>query len=67
VWPGTANFLLLRHEAVDLRRRLLADGLAVRRADTFPGLDAAFARVAVLPDPVVRERLVAALRGIGPG
>jgi histidinol-phosphate/aromatic aminotransferase/cobyric acid decarboxylase-like protein len=67
VWPGTANFLLLRHEAVDLRRRLLADGLAVRRADTFPGLDAAFVRVAVHPDRVVRERLVAALHGIGTG
>ncbi|MGF1663028.1 MAG: aminotransferase class I/II-fold pyridoxal phosphate-dependent enzyme [Kineosporiaceae bacterium] len=64
VWPATANFVLVRHPEVDLRRGLLARGLAVRRADTFPGLDASYARVAVHPQARVRERLVAELRGL---
>ncbi|MGF1654632.1 MAG: aminotransferase class I/II-fold pyridoxal phosphate-dependent enzyme [Actinomycetales bacterium] len=63
-WPATANFVLLQRRGDDLRRRLLARGLAVRRADTFPGLDASFARVAVHPDVEVRERLLAALNEV---
>jgi histidinol-phosphate/aromatic aminotransferase/cobyric acid decarboxylase-like protein len=67
LWPATANFVLLRHPEIDLRAGLLAHGLAVRRAETFPGLDATFVRVAVHPDPAVRARLVDALRGVLPG
>lgn len=61
VWASPANFLLLRGPRPDLRERLLDQGLAVRRAETFPGLDAHYVRTAVSPDPLVRERLVEAL------
>lgn len=61
VWPSTANFLLLRTERDDLRERLLTDGLAVRRGDTFPGLDRRYIRVAVT-GPDTGKRLAAALR-----
>lgn len=61
VWPGTANFLLLRTDRPDLRERLLADGLAVRRGDTFPGLDSRYVRVAVTT-PETGQRLAASLR-----
>jgi histidinol-phosphate aminotransferase len=61
VWPSAANFLLLRvpngpavHAALAARR------IAVRRADTFPGLGADHLRVAVRrPDD--NHRLLAAL------
>ncbi len=66
VWPSAANFVLLRSERPDLRDRLLEHGVAVRRGDTFPGLDAHFVRVAVHPDPDVRAALVAALRQVLP-
>jgi histidinol-phosphate/aromatic aminotransferase/cobyric acid decarboxylase-like protein len=66
VWPASANFVLVRHSEVDLRVLLLARGFAVRRADTFPGLDASFARVAVHPDAGVRVRLLAALHDLPP-
>lgn len=61
VWPSQANFLLLRSDHPDLRERLLADGLALRRGDTFPGLDARYLRAAVT-GPETGERLVTALR-----
>lgn len=61
VWPSAANYLLLRHRDVRLREALLDRGLAVRRADTFPGLDPSFVRVAVHSDPAVRRRLVDAV------
>jgi histidinol-phosphate/aromatic aminotransferase/cobyric acid decarboxylase-like protein/adenosyl cobinamide kinase/adenosyl cobinamide phosphate guanylyltransferase len=61
VWPSAANFLLVRGEE-GLRSRLLDLGLAVRRAETFPGLDGSYVRVAVHPDPAVRDALVAGLR-----
>jgi len=67
VWSSPANFLLLRSEAPDLRERLLAHGVAVRRGGTFPGLDDHFVRVAVHPDPDTRAALVAALRRELPG
>jgi adenosylcobyric acid synthase len=52
VYPGTANFLLVRIErgdiaAPELARRLLADGIAIRVCDNFAGLDGRFFRVAV--------------------
>jgi histidinol-phosphate/aromatic aminotransferase/cobyric acid decarboxylase-like protein/adenosyl cobinamide kinase/adenosyl cobinamide phosphate guanylyltransferase len=61
-WPAAANFLLVRTPLADLRDRLLTDRLAVRRGETFPGLDATYVRVAVR-EPAVADQLVAALRG----
>jgi histidinol-phosphate aminotransferase len=61
VWDSHANFLLLRHRRVDLREELLRRGIAVRRGDTFPGLDRTFFRVAVHPDQAVGRRLLEAL------
>ena len=66
VWPSPANFLLLRGEE-GLRERLLGHGLAARRAETFPGLDDRYVRVAVHPDPAARAALVAALTSASPG
>jgi histidinol-phosphate/aromatic aminotransferase/cobyric acid decarboxylase-like protein/adenosyl cobinamide kinase/adenosyl cobinamide phosphate guanylyltransferase len=60
VWTSPANYLLLRGPA-GLRDRLLRHGLALRRAETFPGLDDSFARAAVSLDPAVRRTLVSAL------
>lgn len=64
VWESPANFLLLRSEATDLRERLLDRGIAVRRCETFPGLDQHYVRVAVHPDPEARARLLAGLRDV---
>jgi cobyric acid synthase CobQ/L-threonine-O-3-phosphate decarboxylase len=52
VYPGEANFLLLRLDRNDLdapalARRLLADGIAIRVCDNFDGLDSRYFRVAV--------------------
>ncbi len=52
VYPGTANFLLIRIDrgdisAVELARRLLKEGIAIRVCDNFAGLDGRFFRVAV--------------------
>ncbi|MHB8910416.1 MAG: cobyric acid synthase [Syntrophales bacterium] len=52
VYPGEANFLLVRIDRGDLdapglAKRLLADGIAVRVCDNFAGLDGRFFRVAV--------------------
>jgi histidinol-phosphate aminotransferase len=62
VWPSPANYLLVRSGLTDLRTRLLERGVAVRRGETFPGLDSSFVRIAVHPDRQVRAVLVAALR-----
>lgn len=61
VWASPANFLLLHGRRPDLRARLLERGVAVRRGETFPGLDANYVRVAVHPDDSVRAALVSAL------
>ena len=61
VWSSPANFLLLRGPDEGLRERLLERGIAVRRAETFPGLDGRYIRVAVHPDAEVRAAFVAAL------
>lgn len=59
--PATAPFLLLRlDEGERAREELRERGIAVRRADTFPGLDANHVRVAVRA-PRENEKLVAAL------
>ena len=52
VYPGTANFLLVRIDrggiaAPELAEHLLTDGIAVRVCDNFAGLDGRFFRVAV--------------------
>jgi len=52
IYPGEANFLLLRldRNEIDvptLARRLLDDGVAIRICDNFDGLDTRFFRVAV--------------------
>ncbi len=63
--PARGPFLLLRVPDAELLRKRLADkGIAVRRGDTFPGLEAGFLRVAVRPAAEV-DRLVAAIREIG--
>lgn len=63
VWPSAANFLLLQARGVvDLRQRLLTQGVAVRRGDTFPGLGPDHVRVAVR-DPAASKQLITALRG----
>ncbi|MVU83475.1 threonine-phosphate decarboxylase [Nocardia sp. ET3-3] len=63
--PAAGPFLLIRVPDAELLRKKLADkGIAVRRGDTFPGLDAGFLRVAVRPAAEV-DRLVAAIRDVG--
>ncbi|WP_243744693.1 Rv2231c family pyridoxal phosphate-dependent protein CobC [Streptomyces hainanensis] len=58
-------FLLLRHpRAATLRPRLRKLGYATRRADTFPGLDARWLRVAVRA-PDVTDAFAAALAAAG--
>lgn len=60
VWPSPANFVLVRTPLPDLRDRLLTEGLAVRRGETFPGLDSTHVRIAVR-ERSVTDRLVTAL------
>jgi histidinol-phosphate aminotransferase len=45
--PPAASFVLIRTPRVDVRTALHARGFAVRRAETFPGLDEHWIRVAV--------------------
>jgi histidinol-phosphate aminotransferase len=61
VWPSPANYLLVRSGLTDLRTRLLDRGVAVRRGETFPGLDSTFVRITVHPDQETRPALIAAL------
>ncbi|WP_405498618.1 Rv2231c family pyridoxal phosphate-dependent protein CobC [Nocardia sp. NBC_00511] len=63
--PASGPFLLIRVPDAELLRKRLADkGIAVRRGDTFPGLETGFLRVAVRPAAAV-DRLVAAIRDVG--
>jgi histidinol-phosphate/aromatic aminotransferase/cobyric acid decarboxylase-like protein len=57
--PSQASFVLAR-PGVGVRERLRELGIAVRRADTFPGLDASWVRIAVRT-PERSDRLLAAL------
>lgn len=60
-----APFVLVRHaDAAGLRERLRAEGIAVRRGDTFPGLDARWLRLAVR-DRATTDRLVRTLAALG--
>jgi adenosylcobyric acid synthase len=66
VFPGEANFLLIRCDgahidAPGLADRLLREGLAIRVCDNFEGLDERYFRVAVRTERENRQ-LVAALR-----
>jgi histidinol-phosphate/aromatic aminotransferase/cobyric acid decarboxylase-like protein len=57
--PSSASFVLAQ-VGDGVHTRLRDAGIAVRRADTFPGLDASWVRIAVRPEPVT-DRLVEAL------
>jgi adenosylcobyric acid synthase len=62
VWPSVANFVLIRvPDGPAVYRRLAASGIAVRRAETFPGLSQDHLRVAVRT-PEDNAALLAALR-----
>ncbi|WP_245677921.1 Rv2231c family pyridoxal phosphate-dependent protein CobC [Nocardia acidivorans] len=63
--PARGPFLLIRVPDAELLRKKLADkGIAVRRGDTFPGLETGFLRLAVRPAAAV-DRLVAAIAEVG--
>ncbi len=56
--PSAAPFVLARVGA-GMHAALRAEGVAVRRADTFPGLDDCWARIAVRPPDATARLLVA--------
>jgi histidinol-phosphate/aromatic aminotransferase/cobyric acid decarboxylase-like protein len=60
--PSTASFVLAR-VGVGVHAALRSRGVAVRRADTFPGLDASWVRIAVRPEALT-DRLVSALSAL---
>ena len=60
--PGEAPFVLVQ-VGHGVRESLRHNGFAVRRCDTFPGLDAGWIRVAVR-DPETSDRFCAVLAGI---
>jgi cobyrinic acid a,c-diamide synthase len=60
--PSAASFVLAR-VGTGVHAALRARGVAVRRADTFPGLDASWVRIAVRPDAVT-DRLVSTLSSV---
>ena len=60
--PSTASFVLAR-VGDGVHARLREAGIAVRRADTFPGLDGRWVRIAVRP-PDTTDRLLAALAAV---
>jgi histidinol-phosphate/aromatic aminotransferase/cobyric acid decarboxylase-like protein len=57
--PSSASFVLAR-VGRGVHRALRERGIAVRRADTFPGLDDTWVRIAVRPAPLT-DHLVSAL------
>ncbi|MDQ6525396.1 Rv2231c family pyridoxal phosphate-dependent protein CobC [Nocardioides sp. LHD-245] len=59
--PSTASFVLAQ-VGDGVHARLRASGIAVRRADTFPGLDGSWIRIAVRP-PATTAVLLAGLAG----
>jgi adenosylcobyric acid synthase len=62
VWPSVANFVLIQvPDGSAVYRQLVAKGIAVRRAETFPGLSQDHLRVAVRT-PEDNGGLLAALR-----
>ncbi|MBI5252597.1 MAG: cobyric acid synthase [Desulfomonile tiedjei] len=70
VYPGVANFLLLRIDrndlnAVELARRTLQYGIAVRVCANFGGLDGRFFRVAVRTPEENKQLLEALKKALG--
>jgi histidinol-phosphate aminotransferase len=64
IWPGAANFLLLRvKDGPSVVSQLAERGIAVRPASSFPGLGPDHLRVAVRPASDC-ARLAAALKEI---
>ncbi len=65
VVAGHAPFVLFRTPRAEwLRARLLADNIAVRRCDTFVGLDGSYLRAAVRPEwPLLVEAIAEAALG----
>ncbi len=68
VFPGTANYLLLRVTsdkvtARQIAEHLLAQGIVLRRCNNFRGLDDSFLRLAVRTAPE-NERLLVALQAL---
>ncbi|MGW5876371.1 cobyrinate a,c-diamide synthase [Nocardiopsis terrae] len=63
--PSRSPFVLVK-AGEGVHARLREQGIAVRRADTFPGLDAAWVRVAVRP-PETTRKLFDALAKVRPG
>ena len=64
VVPGAeASFVLLGTPLGDIRARLLGQGFAVRRGETFPGLGPGWIRVAVR-DAATSERFAAAIAAV---
>jgi len=68
VYPGRANFLLLRldhpqQNAAALTKKLLAQGIAVRDCGNFQGLDDRFIRIAIRSEEE-NSRLMAALASL---
>lgn len=61
VHPSQAPFLLVQPPQPEVRETLAAAGIAIRRCDTFPGLDHTYWRVAVRPAAQVQQ-LVRAYR-----
>ncbi len=60
---ASASFVLIRSGRADLREALHSVGFAVRRGETFPGLDRFWIRVAVR-EPRTSQAFVAALREV---
>jgi histidinol-phosphate aminotransferase len=60
---GCAPFVLFKvHDAELMRKRLDAKGIAVRRCDTFVGLDGQYLRAAVRPEwPVLVDAIAEVL------
>ncbi len=72
VYPGTANFLLIRIDrtgidSISLAEKTLRDGVAIRICDNFEGLDKRFFRVAVRTGPENRRLCEALRRALGIG
>lgn len=71
VYPGKANYLLVRIresgiDACELKKRLLADGIAIRSCEDYSGLNSRFFRVAV-KNTEDNSILVSAVRNLFPG
>ncbi|WP_265447339.1 cobyrinate a,c-diamide synthase [Flexivirga meconopsidis] len=60
--PGMAPFVLAQ-PGVGIRERLRDNGFAVRRCDTFPGLDAGWIRIAAR-DFITTDALITSLRSV---